>query len=90
MAVHRDGVRVHGGSPLTPFAPSLEAEKSNQNTLNAVVEDVPELPSVELPELIEAPQMAKKLENARQMAKDNPTAVANIVRDWVNGESAAA
>ena len=42
-----------------------------------------------LPELLEAPQMAKKLESARQLAKDNPTAVANIVRDWVNGEAAA-
>ena len=42
-----------------------------------------------LPELLEAPHMAKKLESARQLAKDNPTAVANIVRDWVNGEAAA-
>jgi len=43
-----------------------------------------------LPQLLDAPQMSKKLESARQLAKDNPTAVANIVRDWVNGETAAA
>ena len=57
--------------------------------LNAVVDDNHELPMDSLPELLEAPQMAKKLESARQLAKDNPTVVANIVRDWVNGESAA-
>ena len=57
--------------------------------LNAVVDDANELPMDALPELLEAPHMAKKLESARQLAKDNPTVVANIVRDWVNGESAA-
>ncbi len=57
--------------------------------LNAVVDDKQELSMDALPQLLEAPQMAKKLESARQLAKDNPTAVANIVRDWVNGESAA-
>jgi flagellar M-ring protein FliF len=57
--------------------------------LNAVVDDNHELSMDSLPELLEAPHMARKLESARQLAKDNPTAVANIVRDWVNGESAA-
>ncbi len=63
-----------------------EVEKGQQ--LDAVVADADELPLDALPELLEAPQMARKIENARQLAKDNPTAVANIVRDWVNGESA--
>ena len=60
-----------------------------EDGLNAVVDDRQELSMDALPELLEAPQMAKKLESARQLAKDNPTAVANIVRDWVNGETAA-
>ena len=55
--------------------------------LNAVVDDANELPMDALPELLEAPHMARKLESARQLAKDNPTAVANIVRGWVNNES---
>ncbi len=63
--------------------------ESSKEGLNAVVDDANELSMAELPQLLEAPQMAKKLESARQLAKDNPTAVANIVRDWVNGESAA-
>jgi len=57
--------------------------------LEAVVDDPNELPLDKMPELLEAPQMSKKLEAARQLAKDNPIAVANIVRDWVSGEAAA-
>jgi flagellar M-ring protein FliF len=63
--------------------------ESREEGLNAVVDDANELSMDELPQLLEAPQMARKLESARQLAKDNPTAVANIVRDWVNGASAA-
>ena len=66
--------------------PVVEAKDEG---LNAVVDDQHELSMDALPELLEAPHMAKKLESARQLAKDNPTAVANIVRDWVNGEEAA-
>ena len=56
--------------------------------LDAVVDDVDELP-MHMPELLAAPQMSKKLEDARVLAKENPTAVANIVRDWVNGDVSA-
>ena len=63
--------------------------ESREEGLNAVVDDANELTMDELPQLLEAPQMARKLESARQLAKDNPSAVANIVRDWVNGASAA-
>jgi flagellar M-ring protein FliF len=63
--------------------------EARDDGLNAVVDDAQELGMDALPELLEAPQMAKKIESARQLAKDNPTAVANIVRDWVNGEVAA-
>jgi len=72
---------------MAALAPPVIEHK--EETLNAIVDDHNELPMNALPELLEAPQMAKKLESARQLAKDNPTVVANIVRDWVNGESAA-
>jgi flagellar M-ring protein FliF len=72
---------------MAAIAPPVPSDKEQQ--LNAVVDDAHELPLDALPELLEAPQMARKLESARQLAKDNPTAVANIVRDWVNGEVAA-
>jgi flagellar M-ring protein FliF len=85
---------------MTALAPpvDLEAEaaaaaaaeaKAKGGQLDAVVEDLNELPLDAMPGLLEAPAMNKKLEQARLLAKENPTAVANIVRDWVNGESAA-
>ena len=40
----------------------------------------PELPAPE------EPLYANKLEAARAMARQNPAAVANIVRGWVKGE----
>jgi flagellar M-ring protein FliF len=56
--------------------------------LDAVVDDQAALPGgAELPAL-EAPRENRKLEGARQLAKDNPAAVANIMREWVNGEAA--
>jgi len=73
---------------MAALAPPPSSEEP-EVLLDAVVDDKNELSMDELPQLLEAPQMAKKLESARQLAKDNPTAVANIVRDWVNGQSAA-
>jgi flagellar M-ring protein FliF len=75
--------------PAVMAALAPPAVEPRGDGLNAVVDDANELPMDALPELLEAPHMAKKLESARQLAKDNPTVVANIVRDWVNGESAA-
>jgi flagellar M-ring protein FliF len=39
--------------------------------------------------LLAAPMNSNKLEAVRQLAKDNPAAVANIVRGWVTKEAAA-
>jgi len=38
--------------------------------------------------MLEAPRISPTLIAARAYAKDNPAAVASIVRDWVSGESA--
>ena len=53
------------------------------STMMAVVDDVQQLPA------LPAPQRAEHLEGARALAKENPAAVAGIVRGWVNGEAAA-
>jgi flagellar M-ring protein FliF len=37
-----------------------------------------------------APRSAEYLQGARALAKDNPAAVAGIVRGWVNGETSPA
>jgi flagellar M-ring protein FliF len=66
----------------------VEADKRGQQ-LDAVIDDEAALPgSPQLPTL-EAPRGNLKLETARQLAKENPAAVANIMREWVNGEVAA-
>jgi len=64
------------------------------NTLDAVVDDAESLPKLgseagagQVP-MLEAPRISPTLIAARAYAKDNPAAVASIVRDWVSGESA--
>lgn len=63
------------------------------NTLDAVVDDAEALPKLgheadaKLP-MLEAPRISPTLIAARAYAKDNPGAVASIVRDWVSGEAA--
>ncbi len=67
------------------------AELTPLNQLDAVVDDANALPGPEdgaLPAL-EAPQENSKLEAARRLARENPAAVAMIMREWVNGEPAA-
>ena len=52
--------------------------------LTEVVDDRNELPA------LPAPKSVEHLAAARTLAKENPAAVAGIVRDWVSGEAAAA
>jgi len=52
--------------------------------LTEVVDDRNELPA------LPAPKSVEHLSAARTLAKENPAAVAGIVRDWVSGETAAA
>lgn len=72
---------VRAATPPAP--PALGAQ------LDAVVDDAEKLPGPDTPAL-EAPRLNNRLEAARQLAKDNPAAVANIVRGWVNGEETTA
>ena len=62
----------------------LAAPGAPGSNLNAVVDDLQSLPA------LPAPKRSEHLDGARALAKENPAAVAGIVRDWVNGETAAA
>jgi flagellar M-ring protein FliF len=66
-------------APPAPPAPGAQ--------LNAVVDDDNALPDGRVPAL-PAPKTNEHLEAARALAKENPAAVANIVRGWVSGEAA--
>jgi flagellar M-ring protein FliF len=67
-------------------APPAPAEPPASESLNEVVDETELLPA-HLPKL-EAPLHNEKLERARALARDNPIAVANIMRDWIAGETA--
>ncbi len=62
-----------------------EKDEAEEAALNEVVDDEVLLPG-ELPAL-EAPLMNERLERARKLARENPVAVANIMRDWMLGGS---
>jgi len=84
FGVIRPGIR----QVLTP----IEVEKDDKGQqLDAVVDDDNILPALAggsgLPAL-EAPLENTQLEAARRLARDNPGAVANIMREWVTGEIA--
>jgi flagellar M-ring protein FliF len=59
-----------------------------QQVSEVVADDLqPVLPAPALQRL-DSPRVANQLEAARKLAKENPAAVANIVRGWVSGEAA--
>ena len=72
-------------SALQPLPPV----DSRGNTLDAVVGDDAEELAVPADKVlrIESPKVSAHLTSARAFAKENPTAVANIVRGWVNGDT---
>lgn len=75
---------------IRPALRTVRADKEAQGKkLDAVVADDEALPPVEpdLPKL-EGPRASIHLAGARTFAKENPAAVASIVRGWVSGDVA--
>lgn len=67
-----------------PALPPAEAK------LNAMVNDQPERPGLPMPTISnEATPETRRLADAKRLALENPMAVANIVKGWVNGEAPA-
>ena len=68
-----------------PALPPAEAK------LNAMVNDQPERPGLPMPSNTsnEATPETRRLTDAKRLALENPVAVANIVKGWVNGEAPA-
>lgn len=63
--------------------PPPASEKGSQ--IDAMVDEANMLPNTR--PALEAPADDPRLEAMRAMAKENPAAVANVVRSWVSGES---
>jgi len=72
---------IKAAAPLPP--------EEKPETVDEVVDDTELLPGAEGMPRLEAPLQNEKLDRARALARDNPVAVANIVRDWMAGETAA-
>ena len=81
---------------FTVIRPALKkevpAEAAPESTLNAVVDDLQALPApqgeAEEADAPPPPPGIKQLADARGMAMDNPLAMANILKGWVNGDPA--
>lgn len=72
--------------------PALENERTGQ--LDAIEADEPERPLLAGPstassQTTEISPADLALEEARKLTRDNPAAVANIVKTWINGEAPA-
>lgn len=67
-----------------PAKPEETAE-----TVSEIVDDQELLPTMDGMPKLEAPLHNEKLDRARSLARENPVAVANIVRDWMAGTTAA-
>ncbi|MBX3609675.1 MAG: flagellar M-ring protein FliF [Hydrogenophaga sp.] len=57
--------------------------------LNAILNEEPERPGLPQPTPAEDSPEQKRIADAKRLALENPAAVANIVKGWVNGEAAA-
>jgi flagellar M-ring protein FliF len=82
---------VRPGLKLMKSAPPALAKPEPQQ-LSAVVDETNERPGLPMPEPAAALPMSAhetRLANARQLALQDPMAVANIVKGWVSGDAAA-
>jgi flagellar M-ring protein FliF len=65
--------------------------EGREGQLDALEADMPDRPMLGGPDAA-APQVSEaelRLEDARKLTRDNPAAVANIVKAWMNGEAPA-
>jgi flagellar M-ring protein FliF len=82
LGVVRPGVKLLQAPPLT-----LIPIGGKPGQLNAVLNEAPERPGLPMPgEPAQPLPGVLRLEDAKRLAKENPIAVANIVKGWVNGD----
>jgi flagellar M-ring protein FliF len=67
---------------------ALSAPAPQRGGLNVMADEPVALPGAKGAPMLEAPRATAHLNTAREVAKQNPAAVANIVRGWVKGEEA--
>ena len=73
------------GAPKAVPAAGLQVDAIESESLERPALPAPEQVALPVKELPPTPEQ-KRLEDARTLARDNPVAVANIIKTWVNGE----
>nr|WP_315491688.1 flagellar basal-body MS-ring/collar protein FliF [uncultured Rhodoferax sp.] len=91
MGVIRPALKAMGTAPVAGAAVGSDVQ---MNQLDALESDMPERPQLTGPgtaaeAAAQVSASEKQLEDARQLTRDNPAAVANIIKAWMNGEAAA-
>ena len=77
---------IQAAKPLPPPEPA-PGSGAEQAKLSAVVDDDNELPRLEQAQeqlALEGPATDSRLETARRVARENPMAMANVLRGWMN------
>lgn len=87
--VIRPAIKAMGTAPVA----GARDRNVRMNQLDAMESDMPERPQLGGPgaanERAQISASEKQLDDARQLTRDNPAAVANIIKTWMNGEAAA-
>ena len=76
---------LKGGAAKTPTE-SVNVAGGQLDALESEVLERPALPSPKKNEVLPATPEQLRLEDARVLAKENPVAVANILKTWLNGD----
>ena len=84
--VIRPAIKAMGTAPVV----GIRDSSVRMNQLDAMESDMPERPQLNGPgaanDTVQLTASEKKLDDARQLTRDNPAAVANIIKTWMNGE----
>ena len=91
LGIVRPALKSLGQPPAAAALPDLEGQVGGLDALEA---EQPDRPQLEGPGGVgDVPQISPseaRMEEARKLTRDNPAAVANIVKAWINGEEAPA
>ncbi|MHB8948848.1 MAG: flagellar basal-body MS-ring/collar protein FliF [Rhodoferax sp.] len=78
---------------IKTLAQSQPRVLAQSRQLDAIESEMPDRPQLAAPARSNAPAVATSgelaLDDARKLTRDNPAAVANIVKTWINGEAPA-
>ena len=88
LGVVRPAMKSLAQPRTTPVA-EVDANASQLDAIEADQPERPQLAAPAAPEHIGPTASELRLEDARKLTRDNPAAVANIVKAWINGEAPA-